>query len=159
MRPRRPEVEGVKASGGKQFHGCPRSTRYVCRNWTGHRLGGIDPGGPAFPLERSYDALRRFATGVRAMGSFHLHRRAPHRPERAKDTAVSRLGTKQRLASVALVVELARVRGHRLALCEAALRAGDNRIDLNRTHRIRLAYFLHIDMADNTSAAWTYPNR
>jgi len=94
---------------------------------------------------------------VRATGTFHLHRRAPHRPERAKDTAISRLGTKQRLASLALVIELARVRGHRLAFCEAALRAGDNRVDLNRTHRIPLAYFLHIDRADNTSTAGIQP--
>src|ERR1700682_2559177 len=157
MRPRRPGVEGQKRCCGKRIHRCPRSTRNVCRNWTGHRLGGNDPGGPAFPLERSYDALRRFATGVRATGPFHLHRRAPHRPERAKDTAISRLGTKQRFASLALVVGLARVRGHRLLFCEAAPRAGDDRGDLNRTHRISLAYASHIDSADNTSAAGIRP--
>ena len=51
-----------------------------------------------------------------------LHRRAPHRPERAEDAAVAWLGAEQRFASLALVVELACVRGHRLPFGEAAPR-------------------------------------
>ena len=76
------------------------------------------------------NSLGRSGSGSAATASVRtaalLHRRARHRPVGAVHTAVARKRTQDRLALLALVEKLAGVRRHRLALGEAALRAGQD---------------------------------
>src|SRR2546423_6567799 len=69
------------------------------------------PGVLRSPCMGSYDALRRFATPrLTRVAILRLHRRAPHRPPRAKKTAHARLRGQQRFSPPALLVALACVR-------------------------------------------------
>ena len=60
---------------------------------------------------------------------FLLHRWAFDRAERAENTAIAVMWSEYRLAIGALVVELARVRGHGLQLCEPAMWTGQHGVE------------------------------
>jgi hypothetical protein len=154
MRPRRPDVEGLKAVVWETDSSVPTLDALRLQELDGApSWREIIPGGPAFPLLESYDTLCRFATSSLArMVALRLHRRACDRPERAKDAAMSGLGAQHGFTSFALVKKLACVGGHPLPLDEAALRTGQNRIGFDSTH-LRLRPLGIRVIADNTSAS------
>jgi hypothetical protein len=64
-----------------------------------------------------------------------LYRWALHRAKGTEHAAIAHIGTQQRLAALALVVELAGIGGHSFPLGETTMRAGQHRFKNDGIHR------------------------
>ena len=69
-----------------------------------------------------------------AAGALRLYRGAFDRSERAENTAVAGIGSQERAAARALVIELAGVGWHGLRFREAALGAREDRLENEGCH-------------------------